>query len=148
MLTGGGELGLNSNTRSNPSERKAVRQRERARAMSTTFPVVVTTPAPLAPLRLTARGRLLLGASGLVVALSLISATSALGSGDGAGSTASELSSYEVITVLPGETLWSIAGEVAPEANRADVVAAIVDLNGLNGSALHSGQRLRVPTSN
>ncbi len=148
MLTGGGELGLNSNTRSNPSERKAVRQRERARAMSTTFPVVVTTPAPLAPLRLTARGRLLLGASGLVVALSLISATSALGSGDGAVSTASELSSYEVITVLPGESLWSIAGEVAPEANRADVVAAIVDLNGLNGSALHSGQRLRVPTSN
>ena len=148
MLTGGGELGLNSNTRSNPSERKAVRHRERARAMSTTFPVVVTTPAPLAPLRLTARGRLLLGASGLVVALSLISATSALGSGDGAVSTASELSSYEVITVLPGESLWSIAGEVAPEANRADVVAAIVDLNGLNGSALHSGQRLRVPTSN
>ena len=148
MLTGGGELGLNSNTRSNPSERKAVRQRERARAMSTTFPVVVTTPAPLAPLRLTARGRLLLGASGLVVALSLISATSALGSGDGAVSTASELSTYEVITVLPGESLWSIAGEVAPEANRADVVAAIVDLNGLNGSALHSGQRLRVPTSN
>ena len=148
MLTGGGELGLNSNTRSNPSERKAVRQRERARAMSTTFPVVVTTPAPLAPLRLTARGRLLLGASGLVVALSLISATSALGSGDGAVSTASELPSYEVITVLPGESLWSIAGEVAPEANRADVVAAIVDLNGLNGSALHSGQRLRVPTSN
>ena len=148
MLTGGGELGLNSNTRSNPSERKAVRQRERARAMSTTFPVVVTTPAPLAPLRLTARGRLLLGASGLVVALSLISATSALGSGDGAVSTASELPSYEVITVLPGESLWSIAGEVAPEANRADVVAAIVDLNRLNGSALHSGQRLRVPTSN
>lgn len=116
--------------------------------MSTTFPVVVTTPAPLAPLRLTARGRLLLGASGLVVALSLLSATSALGSGDGAGATASQLSSFEEITVLPGETLWSIAGEVAPEANRADVVAAIVDLNGLNGSALHSGQRLRVPTSN
>jgi len=113
--------------------------------MSTTFPAVVTTPAPI---RLTTRGRLLLVASGLIVALSLLSATSALGSGDGAGSTASQPVSYEEITVLPGETLWSIAGEVAPEANRADVVAAIVDLNGLNGSALHSGQRLRVPTSN
>jgi len=94
-------------------------------------------------LRLTARGRLLLGASGLVVALSLFSATTALG--QGSNSTSDVSSYYETITVLPGESLWSIASQVDSKANKADLVAAIIDLNGLTGSALHAGQQLRVP---
>ena len=94
-------------------------------------------------LRITARGRLLLGASGLVVALSLFSATTALGQGSNSASAVS--SYYETITVLPGESLWSIASQVDSKANKADLVAAIIDLNGLTGSALHAGQQLRVP---
>ena len=94
-------------------------------------------------LRITARGRLLLGASGLVVALSLFSATTALG--QGSNSTSAVSSYYETITVLPGESLWSIASQVDSKANKADLVAAIIDLNGLTGSALHAGQQLRVP---
>jgi LysM repeat protein len=102
-------------------------------------------------LRLTTRGRLLLGASGLVVALSLFSATTALGSAaEAESSTASTTPAsayYETITVLPGETLWSIAGQVDSKANKGDLVAAIIDLNGLSGSALQAGQRLRVPVA-
>jgi len=96
-------------------------------------------------LRLTARGRLLLGASGLVVALSLFSATTALGQGSNSPSAVSGY--YETITVLPGESLWSIASQVDSTANKADLVAAIIDLNGLTGSALHTGQQLRVPVA-
>lgn len=97
-------------------------------------------------LRLTARGRLLLGASGLVVALSLFSATTAIGSAAKAESgTALASAHYQTITVLPGESLWSIAGQVDSKANKGDLVALIIDLNGLSGSALHAGQRLRVP---
>lgn len=102
-----------------------------------------TSPAEL---RLTARGRLLLGASGLVVALSLFSATTALGQGS-SGSASAVSSYYETITVLPGESLWSIASQVDSKANKADLVAAIIDLNGLTGSALHAGQQLRVPVA-
>ncbi|MEY3101277.1 MAG: Cell division suppressor protein YneA [Actinomycetota bacterium] len=105
-------------------------------------------------LRLTIRGRLLLGASGLVVALSLFSATTALGSAAKAESSTTSTTStnpasayYETITVLPGESLWSIAGQVDSRANRGDLVAAIIDLNGLSGSALQAGQRLRVPVA-
>jgi LysM repeat protein len=51
------------------------------------------------------------------------------------------------MTVLPGESLWSIAGQVDSKANKGDLVAAIIDLNGLSGSALQAGQRLRVPVA-
>jgi len=104
-----------------------------------------TSPAPI---RLTARGRLLLVASGLVVALSLFSNTTALGQGKSGSSDASAIalnSYYETITVLPGESLWSIASHIDSHANKADLVAAIIDLNGLTGSALRAGQQLRVP---
>lgn len=98
--------------------------------------------------RLTARGRLLLGASGLVVALSLISANTALGSNEGSNSM-TVAGSYEQITVLPGESLWSIARQIAPEfgLSTGDVVAMIVELNNLPSSELESGQELVIPTA-
>jgi LysM repeat protein len=118
-----------------------VQKKVRRRSMS-------TSPTQL---RLTTRGRLLLGASGLVVALSLFSATTALGSAAKAESSTTSTNPasayYETITVLPGETLWSIAGQVDSKANKGDLVAAIIDLNGLSGSALQAGQRLRVPVA-
>ena len=111
-------------------------------------------PSPVAPAtparqtRLTAPGRLLLGASGLVVALSLISANTALGSNEGSNSMA-VAGSYEQITVLPGESLWSIARQIAPEfgLSTGDVVAMIVELNNLPSSELESGQELAIPTA-
>jgi hypothetical protein len=41
--------------------------------------------------------------------------------------------------------LWSIAGEVAPGADRRDTVAEIVELNALDGSSVRAGQRIAVP---
>jgi hypothetical protein len=61
-----------------------------------------------------------------------------------AGSTSRSMSvSYR--TVLPGETLWQIAGEVAPGVDRRDTVARIVELNALSSAGVAAGQRIAVP---
>ena len=95
-------------------------------------------------LRMTARGRRVLAA---IVALPLagafafavLSGGSALATRD-AGST-----TFASVTVSYGDTLWSIAQEVAPQRDPRDVVDAIARLNALNGSAIEIGQSLAIP---
>nr|WP_269329742.1 LysM peptidoglycan-binding domain-containing protein [Kineosporia babensis] len=47
--------------------------------------------------------------------------------------------------VLPGETLWGIAGEVDPAGDRGDTVADIMELNALSSAAVAAGQRIALP---
>lgn len=47
-----------------------------------------------------------------------------------------------VYVVQPGDTLWSIAHQVEPQADPRDVVDRLVELNG--SGALQPGQRLRL----
>jgi hypothetical protein len=47
--------------------------------------------------------------------------------------------------VSTGDSLWSIAEDVAPSADPRDVVDAIVRLNGLEGVTIESGQRIAIP---
>jgi Tfp pilus assembly protein FimV len=47
--------------------------------------------------------------------------------------------------VLPGETLWQIAGEVAPGVDRRDTVARLLELNALSTAGVRAGQRIAVP---
>ena len=49
------------------------------------------------------------------------------------------------ITVAAGDSLWSIAEEVAPTADPRDVVDAIVRLNALDGVVVAAGQRIALP---
>jgi hypothetical protein len=99
-------------------------------------------PEP-APVRLTRRGRR------FVTALALCGAV-ALGtwiaphvtSGDGGLRLAGESS----VVVEPGDTVWSIAGEVARnEQDVRVVVDAIEELNDLEGSVVVPGQVLQLP---
>jgi len=97
-----------------------------------------------APLRLTRRGRVvvrLLGGAGLllVVGFGVLGGPSAL-----AGPEAERVPVAERV-VLPGETLWGIAGEVAPGADRRETVAQIMELNGLSSAEVAAGTRLSVP---
>jgi nucleoid-associated protein YgaU len=48
-----------------------------------------------------------------------------------------------VYVVQHGDTLWSIAAEVAPDVDRRDVVAQLADAAG--GDALVPGQRIELP---
>ena len=53
--------------------------------------------------------------------------------------------SFETITVSAGDSLWSIAQEIAPQADPRDVVDAIAQLNALDDATVSAGQRLAIP---
>ncbi|MGW5641912.1 LysM peptidoglycan-binding domain-containing protein [Saccharopolyspora sp. NPDC003752] len=50
-----------------------------------------------------------------------------------------------VVEVHAGDTLWGIAGRVAPGSDPRAMVAKIVELNGLDEAALEAGRLLVVP---
>lgn len=101
--------------------------------------------APIARtrLRLTRRGRFVIAA---LVALPLVIALIGLalnGGGAVAGSTAAPVT----VTVEAGQSLWSLAEALAPNAATADVVADLVAVNGLDGASVVPGQVLIVPVA-
>ena len=104
--------------------------------------VAPTSAAPATRLRVTARGRrVLVALIAVPVAWGAISGGSALAtheSGAPAGS-------FRVETAYAGDTLWSIAERVAPNADPRDVVAEIKRLNALSSSQLTPGQELAIP---
>ena len=98
--------------------------------------------APATHLRLTRRARLL--GSVLLLALGV-----AIGSWVGpllAGADGDlRLAGVQSVVVQPGDTLWSIAGEVSGDGDVRDVVDRIQELNGLSGTVLIPGQVLELP---
>ncbi len=105
---------------------------------------VAFAPAPRTRLRLTRRGRrVLAGLVALPVAAALGFAVLAGGSAIATG-VASD-AEFATVTVLPGDTLWSIAESVAPGADPRDVVYAMSRLNVIDGGVLVPGQELAIP---
>ena len=105
-------------------------------------PPVADRPAPL---RLTRRGRR--AVLGLVVAgglgLAALAGPVVFGGQPADGGLA--LAGESSVVVAPGDTLWSIAGTIAPDADPRGVVDALRSLNDLDGVALVPGQVLQVP---
>lgn len=102
-------------------------------------------PVPATRLRITARGRRVLAALVALpvagaIAFAALSSGSALASGEQTTGNA-----FATVTVQPGDTLWSIAGEVAPKADPRDVVAEISKLNLVDGGVIEVGQHLAIP---
>jgi len=52
---------------------------------------------------------------------------------------------YVVVTVAAGETLWSLASQMADGGDVQTLVADIASANSLNGVDVEAGQKLRVP---
>ncbi|HLP23470.1 MAG TPA: LysM peptidoglycan-binding domain-containing protein [Microbacteriaceae bacterium] len=101
--------------------------------------------APVAPtrLRLTRRGRFVLGSLAVAAVLTSslafgVNATPAQ-AGDSAGATLS------YITVEAGESLWSVAESIAPNRDPRDVIQDIVSLNGLDSVNVPAGSRIALP---
>ena len=121
--------------------------RPSARPAAKAQPVPVTarsprsTARPTAPLRLTRRGR-----SVLVLLLVVLALAWSLGSGTVslAGTTPAVIP-VRYVTVEAGQSLWSIAGQVAPGTDPRVTVAQIRELNALSSSAVTVGQQLAVP---
>lgn len=64
---------------------------------------------------------------------------------NGSSDVASSTKSYVVVTVAPGETLWSLASQMAGGGDVQSLVADIASANSLNGVDVKAGQKLRVP---
>ena len=97
-------------------------------------------------LRLTVRGRRVLAALAalpVVVALSaaVLGGGAALASRDGGA----QAGSFQTVTVAPGDSLWTIAEEVAPDRDPRDGVDDIVRLNALDDVVVQAGQSLAIP---
>lgn len=53
--------------------------------------------------------------------------------------------SVRVVQVMPGQTLFQIAGEIAAPGEVRNVVDQIIELNGLASADLQVGQQLAIP---
>ncbi|WP_029145734.1 LysM peptidoglycan-binding domain-containing protein [Microbacterium luticocti] len=108
---------------------------------------ISATSAPVTTrLRITARGRRVLAA---LVALPVAAALgwAALGGGSALASrdAGAPAGTFATITVSAGDSLWSIARQVAPAADPRDVVDAIMRLNALQTAVVSPGERLALP---
>jgi nucleoid-associated protein YgaU len=98
-------------------------------------------PAPAGRIRLTVRGRALLTVLALAFGVVLVAVVGAVVDREPGLSLAGESS----VVVRPGDTVWDIAVAVGGDDDVRAVVDEIQRLNGLDGSALVPGQRLRLP---
>ncbi|TWH73758.1 LysM peptidoglycan-binding domain-containing protein [Modestobacter roseus] len=94
------------------------------------------------PMRLTRRGRRVVAALSIAVGLGVAAGTLAVA---GDGGPALRLAAAGTVVVQPGDTLWSIAGEVAPDEDRRAVVDALLERNDLDDVVLQPGQVLELP---
>ncbi len=97
--------------------------------------------------RLTRRGRIVLTAFLVclaLVAVGLTAAARAQAASSGTSAGALDRSMTRVV-VQPGQTLWSIAVKAAPAEDPRAVMQRIVDVNALRGTTLQPGQLLWVP---
>jgi len=103
--------------------------------------------APTIPSGLTRRGRLARTLVVLSLAVVLLAGFAfKAGAGDVApSSTTSEASTYIVLTVGSGDSIWSIARSVADGRDVRSVVDAIVVANSLSNGDVSAGQKIRVP---
>lgn len=98
-------------------------------------------------LRLTRRGRAVfttLAALPLVICALVLAVN---GGGAVAGGSALTGTSFDYITVPAGDSLWTIAEEIAPDADPRDIIDDIMSLNQLSTAEVQAGQRLAIPTS-
>jgi len=104
----------------------------------------VIAPAAQPRLRLTTRGRVVLTLLALVPLL-VAALVFGLGSGGAVAGSEPGTGSFEYVTVDLGQSLWSVAQQVAPAADPRDVIAEIMKLNGLSSSDVTPGQQLAIP---
>ena len=91
------------------------------------------------------RGRL---ARTLVVLSLAIVLLATFGFSAGAGNTdqmSSTSGDFITITVGPGESLWSLAGQIAVDGDKRSLVDEIISINSLATADVQVGQELRIP---
>lgn len=108
-------------------------------------PASAREAAPRVRLRITRRGRRVLGAVVALVVAAVVGAILLAGPG-AVASNSSSTTTFEYVTVDGGDTLWQVASEIAPTKDPRDVISDIVRLNNLSSTEVAAGQSLAVPT--
>ncbi|MFC6353203.1 LysM peptidoglycan-binding domain-containing protein [Rothia nasimurium] len=99
-------------------------------------------------IRLTRRGRLVFRGLPLLtlVALVVLGALTFLAPGEAKSATVEPVVPVsQTVTVVHGDTLWTIAADVAPGEDNRDVINRIMQINDLTSAQLVPGQVLEVP---
>ena len=105
--------------------------------------VSVLVPSAQPRLRLTKRGRIVftsLAAVPVVAGVMLLALN-----GGGATATNSSGADLEQVTLKAGQSLWSLAEDIAPGVDPRDVVSDILSVNQLDSGSVQAGQRLMLP---
>ncbi|MFJ4075939.1 LysM peptidoglycan-binding domain-containing protein [Curtobacterium sp. VKM Ac-2861] len=105
-------------------------------------------PAVRVRLRLTRRGRIVFTTLAalpllIVVAFFVLNGGQASAGDAAAGGTRTQ---FDTVTIQPGETLWQLAEDTAPNADPRDFVQDVISLNALDGSGLQAGEQIAIPT--
>ena len=101
-----------------------------------------TAPAPR--LRLTSRGRFVLGSLAVIPAV-VIALFLGLGASGAQATGETGSATFTYVSIAPGQSLWQLAEQVAPQADPREVVADILTLNILATGDVQPGQELAVP---
>ena len=97
-----------------------------------------------ARLRMTQRGRAVLIAA-VATPLVIGAMMFAVNGGQATASREGSDVAFSYVTVASGESLWQLAGELAPTADPREVIDQIVQLNQLASSDVFAGQELAIP---
>jgi hypothetical protein len=60
---------------------------------------------------------------------------------------ASKATTFEYVTIMGGDSLWSIAEQFAPDRDPRDFIAEIVALNNMSDSVVDAGMRIALPNN-
>ena len=69
----------------------------------------------------------------------------AMQAGAGAKDIPTKANSFVVVTIAPGETIWSVAKALNSSGDVRQLVDEIIKVNGLTSSDLAAGSKIRVP---
>lgn len=105
-------------------------------------------PSPLrpTPLRLTPRGRRFFT---VLVSFPLVVGAFwfAMNGGGAIATLEGSEAGFEYVMIQPGESLWQLAEQLAPQADPRDVIAEVMQLNQLDSADVFAGQELAIPAT-
>ena len=82
----------------------------------------------------------------VVLSLTTVSTAGfAMQAGAGSKDVPTKANSYVVVTLAPGETIWSVAKALNDGGDVRELVDQIIKVNGLGSSDLSAGSKIRVP---
>lgn len=105
----------------------------------------IRTAAQPARLRLTRRGRAVFGTLGTLAAVLVFAFVAMFGASQAEASAVASGAEFGYVIVQPGDSLWTVASSIAPNADPRDTISELVRLNQLEDADVFAGEALAVP---